>query len=306
MVKFGLPTLKCSMSQVDSAEIELMQRAHEESVEVDESARERLKSDSYLTLLRLNYWQWDLDIGAADIIFGEQKLTLGKAVACIFANTITRVDDYFDTHRGNYQNMNASNLKTAISETDVDPELDEGRGAGVKVKEVFGLVEDFIGTLPSGQRREEALKLMSEFRDRTFLALAWEVSVDKSKYTHNEAMLCKINTLETFYGLIYTLGAEKKYDEREREKISRLLTVAQLDDDNRDFDEDLTQGNVNVAVGFYNEIVSKGIDNGIAKQRALQKSKLLSGQMKLATGYYLVGIQIIISRFLSMKKGLHS
>lgn len=270
---------------------------------IDDLAREKLPDRSLATFMVLNYWTRDLNVGLSEFVFEKnEEPSLGRAVASVFANMLTSVDDYFDTHRKDFLGMTAGQLKNSMLEMEVTPE-DTSQGISVKVEDVMVLVREYVDTIPSGFRKDETLRSIADFENRTFPALAWEVSVDRTTYSHQDALLHKFNTLEPFYRLVYTLGAERKFDIEKREKIGSLLVVAQLDDDIRDFDEDLKQGNVNVEVGFYNEMVLKGADAGEARQKALEKSKLMSKQMKLTTGYYLVGLQVIISKYLENLKG---
>ena len=236
-------------------------------------------------------WYFDL-VKLGNVVFGDrlklEDYTLGRAVASVYLNAVAEADDWFDQHKSEFAGKSPIQIR----------ELFLGFAVGgleetpVVVGDVIAMVEEYAGLLPEGERKNLALDSLAGFSD-VYEALAWEVSGDVNTYDHKQAWNHKKRTLDPYMTLGYAVGCVGELDRRYMNWTKNVILAAQIDNDIKGFDEDLAEGTVNVAVGFYHELKRAGVADRIARNRAIRKTKGMAFEQKIESGYYFYGMRMM-------------
>ena len=262
------------------------QAVYVKTEELIQEGRAKFSPKSSETLETLSYWWWSLDkLGSGRIAFGEEvkpeTMYLGRVVASVFLNAVAEADDWFDQNKNIFLAANASDIRSSLRGFHIGG----NQTFPITLGDVIELVGEYIQLMTDGQQKDLAKRSLEEFLDIPFRALEWEVSGAISTYGYEEAFEHKKKTLESYMDLGYALGAGDNFDGRYLEWNKKVILALQVDDDIRDFEEDLGEGTVNVMVGFYHERLDRGVGDERARKLARRDASRFAVMQKLESYY---------------------
>jgi len=250
------------------------------------------KSNSLETFRAMQDWWFSDHAGIGDVIFtdtGFENIRLDQAVANTFLSAVSLADEYYDTHKDEFRGMLHDQIRSAMLNYNV---IDGDNK--VSVRDVISLVEEYAEGLQDAERKVAIQEALVRFMSSTFHALEWESSVDLSTYTYEEVLNHKRDTLFPYLEIAYAIG--EKIPGKELQKIREISVILQLEDDIRDFEEDMAAGTVNMCIGLYNTERVFGQQDAQARIRAFDKANSIVKKEKLNRGYYIFGLRLLLIR----------